>query len=107
MSKTDELDDILQEFAAQIMDGYAQPVNGLTTLKEEAKVGIHSYIRKVAERIIDTSKEVYYAKTDKLMDWKEQTDLYCEAREDLRAEQREQLERYFDPEQKGRDDHER
>ncbi len=37
-----ELDDILDEFQAQVEDGYAGPVNGWTTLKQEAKKAIKS-----------------------------------------------------------------
>lgn len=44
------------------------------------------------EGIIDTSKPVFYVKKPpKTMTYKELTDFYCKARDDLRAEQRQVL----------------
>jgi hypothetical protein len=47
----DSIDEIFDEFQAQVIDGYAGPVNGWTTLKEEAKAGVHSLlISKLPEK---------------------------------------------------------
>lgn len=47
-----ELEEILDELQAQVEDGYAQPVNGWTTLKQEAKAAIHAYFYKQTLELI-------------------------------------------------------
>lgn len=49
---------------------------------------INTVLDYVQKEVIETFKDVFYVKSKELMGWKEQTDFYCKAREDLRKEQR-------------------
>lgn len=53
----DKLDEILDELQAQVIDGYTQPVNGWTTVKQEAKTAIQALIRTEKLKLLAEVRE--------------------------------------------------